>query len=112
MSRMEILEIGFSPHGEECAQAGDEGYAVRVRRELLAFRRQLLRHAAQEGVALPESLVLYIKGSAHDFGTYYELVAKFPTADEVATEAAYWLEGNVPEHWDEAARAELGLVDS
>jgi hypothetical protein len=112
VSRIEILEIGFSPHGEECAQLGEDGYSARARRELTAFRQQLHRHAACEGVQLPPGLALTIKGSSHDFGTYYELVARFPTDDEAATEAAYWLEANVPEKWDEEARAELGLVDS
>jgi hypothetical protein len=112
MGITETLEIGFTPHGEECAEVGEEGYAARARRELGVFRRQLHRHAAREGVQLPPGLVLGIKGNAHDFGTYYELVARFPTDDEAATEAAYWLEANVPEKWDEEARAELGLVDS
>jgi len=106
---METLELGFAPHAEDCAQVGQEGYPERARRECRALRNQLVRAAAAAGVVVPEGM-LVIKSSSHDFGTYYELVAKFADDDEPACEVALWLEENMPERWDDAAKRELGLV--
>lgn len=107
---LETLEIGATPYGEDCAQVGakDYDYYFRARKECLAFIHQLRRHAANGGVSL-EGVTLKMRGSAHDFGTYYEVVAYFEDDDAAAQEAAHWLEADVPEFWDEDAHIELGL---
>lgn len=107
----DMIEIGCSPYGEECAQVGAKGYDYRTRalRECAAFVRQLRRHAAANGVSL-DGVDLRVKANSHDFGTYYEVTASFEDSDEKAQEAAYWLEADTPEFWDDVARGELGLA--
>ncbi len=106
----ERLMIGSSPWGEECAQSLDPNYAVKASQECNAYRNQLQRvyTEAHEGCELPCRLV--IKANPHDFGTYYTVDAVFDSEDEAAVKAAYWLEAEGPELWDETARAELGLL--
>jgi hypothetical protein len=110
LSRHDVLELASAPGGEDCAQVGEENYGERARLECRALRSQILRAAAAAGVRVPETLELRTKGCPHDFGTYYELVARFPEDDEAAVEAAYWMEANLPYEWDAEARAELGLA--
>jgi hypothetical protein len=58
----------------------------------------------------PESFALIVKGSPHDYGTYYEVAARYNDNDEVACDLAYEVEEISPLHWDEEALKELGLV--
>ena len=108
MGRHETIEIGSSPYGEKCAQLGELGYEDRARAECAVLRAQLARQAAAAGKDL-SGVRLIIKSNSHDFGCYYELVARFEEGDGKASDAAYWLEGNLPERWDAEARAALGL---
>lgn len=106
MNTMESLNIGSSPHSEECAQVGDYDYQQRGRAECRALIGQLKRMYGEE----PAGARLYIKGNSHDFGTYYEVECKFNTESEVATSYAFQCE-NMPEKWDEQSRAELALIE-
>lgn len=113
--RTDVIELATAPHGEACAQVGEPGYGERARRECRAFRAQLLREASAAGVRVPETVTLFVKRNAHDFGEYYEVAVRFPLGDEhdeeaeAAADAAYWFDANSPELWDAEARAELGL---
>jgi len=102
---MEIT-IGSAPPEEQCAQLGEDNYPVRARAECRRFISQLRRVAAAANIDLG-ALTLHVKGFSHDFGTYYEVVAQFDEGDEVSSTAAYWLEANTPETWDDEA-----LLDS
>ena len=111
MSRTETLELSATPHGEECAQVGELGYSEKARQECRAYINQLLRVAAAAGIIVPETVRLIVKGNAHDFGQYYEVVVRFPEEEEAAADVAYWFEQHQPDEWDEAALVELGRVE-
>ena len=101
----ETLEIGSSPCNEECAQVGQDGYSLRAAKECQAFKNQLIRVFGEP----PEGARLKIKGSSHDFGTYYEVAVSFNVENEIAAEYAFKLEGEGPTEWDQEAKTELGI---
>jgi isopenicillin N synthase-like dioxygenase len=89
------------PWGEEPAQVGTEGYEEISRKEIRAFKAQVLR-----SFELPEDFKLVVKSNSHDFGTYYELGASFEDTEE-HWDFFYKLEDSLPEFWDEKAKEEL-----
>ncbi len=101
---MEYLNIGSSPVDESCAQVGTDNYRKQARLELNVLARQMRRIHPE-----PEDGSAYysIKGFAHDFGTYHELVAMFDPDNEAACRWAYQAEELLPENWDAEALAEL-----
>lgn len=105
MARRDYLTIGSSPAAEDCAQVGSDNYATRAMRECNAFRDQLRRMFGAE----PGGARLAVKSFPHDFGSYYEVVCYYHDDDEKAMEYAFKLEGETPENWDDAAKAELGI---
>lgn len=109
------LEIGTVPCGESCQQVGFDSYdPIRARAECRAYADQLWRMLEHEkGMsrdACPDSFSLVVRSNPHDFGDYLEVVAKFDSDDAGAIDLAYWLEGNLPERWDEGARAALKIA--
>ena len=106
LSRMERLEIGSTPSGEDCAQVGKEDYFDLAIMEIKAYMHQLMR--AFPIPANLQGVVSFVKKSnAHDFGSYYELAIKFPEDNEEAVNYAYNVENNAPENWDDQAKVEL-----
>ena len=109
---IDYIEIGSSPPDEACAQVGSEDYYERAQRECKAYINQLWRHLkSQKDISrdnAPASFRLAIKSNSHDFGTYYEVVAKFDDKNEDAMNLAFFLEGNSPANWDDEAKKELG----
>jgi len=103
------MMIGSSPWGEDCAQTTNPLYVLRATLECNTYKAQLRRHysAAHDGQELP--CLLTITENPHDFGVYYTVDAVFSDDDEAAVTAAYWLEAQGPELWDEIARQELGM---
>ena len=104
MSAMFEMSLGSNPWGESCAQVGTDGYTAQALRECRAWQRQLRRHyqgAHQQDV--PKECHLVLRDCPHDFGTYHEIVALYDVENEVGTRAAFWLEANMPEEWDEDA---------
>ena len=107
---IETLEIGSSPYEEVCAQVGEDNYSVKARQECKEFIAQLKRHyQSVHGTEFPDNCRLIVKSNQHDFGTYYEVAAKFDENDDKAGDAAYWLEGNTPAKWDEEAKRNLTI---
>lgn len=103
----EKLTLGSVPSDEPCAQIGEDGYAQRARRECAIFRKQLERCYADAHEGLSPACQLVIVSNSHDFGTYYEVAAKFDPQKEEEIDAAFWLEHNAPPNWDSEARAVL-----
>ncbi len=103
---MDYIELGPVPTDEECEQLGPTYNRKRAFSECLAFKDQLRRQFPK-----PEGVPgrLGIKSSPHDFGTYLEVVAYFDDTNEASMDWAFGIENNIPEHWDEAAKKELGL---
>jgi len=109
----QVIEIGFSPSEEDCAQVGAEDYRERSRKEMKAFRSQILRH-----YPIPHELQeqgkagIQTSSVSHDFGSYRELVLSFDGACEEAWKWAMLVEED-PEcamrTWDHEAQRELGL---
>ena len=96
------VELGCTPHGEDCEQVGTPNYSAAMAR---AECRALINQLKRENPALPEGVWFRVRGRPHDFGTYYEAEACYDT--EAGGEAAWALEGRVPEKWDNEALAEL-----
>lgn len=110
---IERIEIGSSPWGEECAQVGQEDYHEVAHKECMAYKRQLGRILRANGFdpdTMPEGFGFVIKGSPHDFGTYYEVVCRFNGDDERSWEILSFIEDNVPQLWDDVAKKELGRL--
>jgi len=105
------MTLSCSPWGEPCAQIGTTGYAFRAIAECSAYKAQLVRHykeAHESGI--PEGATLDVASRPHDFGTYWEVEVRFDDDSKEAVEAAYWLEANAPEAWDDEARSALALA--
>lgn len=110
---MQKITYGSSPWGEDAAQTAHADYSVRGPAECEAFKRQLIRHFEANGSRLPSGVRIRIMSNPHDFGTYYEVAAIVDDDnDKTALDAAYWLDANTPEFWDDEARKELGLGPS
>jgi hypothetical protein len=105
LNPMEILNIACTPHGEDCAQVGSSGYAAIARKECRALRSQLIRIHGEP----PAGCIIVVKSFPHDFGSYYEVCAKYDPDDDTATEYVYKLENETPEYWDDEAKEELNL---
>jgi hypothetical protein len=99
----ETLTLGSAPANEPCAQTTDPAYYEKAQAECRRYIALLQAHysAKHAGRPLPEGCTLKIKGNPHDFGTYYEVVARFDAANPAAERAAFWLESNVPGEWPE-----------
>ena len=96
------IGLGSSPIDEECAQLGSENYESAARDEcnrFIALLKKKYEEAHNE--KLPAGTNLCIKSNSHDFGVYYEVVALAEVTDIEATEAAYWLDANVPATWQD-----------
>lgn len=110
----DYVYIGSTPCEEDCAQVGSDNYFERARKECNVFIRQLWRHIEKEkGVTretAPDSFALVVKSEPHDFGSYYEVAARYNDNDEKAGDLAFWCENNAPTNWDEEAKKELGIL--
>lgn len=100
----DCLYIGPTPYDEDCEQVGPNTNYVKMRHECRVFIGQLRRIHGPE----PEGCRLFIKGEAHDFGTYYEVVCYYDSDDSRCVDYALKCE-HTPAHWDDIAREELGL---
>lgn len=96
------LTLGPTPAGEECCQLGKHDMQMH-RIEVRAYINQLKRMFPNE---TPDAYFIP-KREEHDFGTYYEAAVKYNENDEKAVDFAFKVEGNLPEHWDDEAKAEL-----
>jgi len=99
----EYLEIGPTPNGEDCAQVGSDDYSIKSRVEGRAYAHQLMRMFPNP----PDGVTFTLKSFPHDFGSYLEVVVKYPIDNEEAENFAFNVENNAPENWDEEAKAEL-----
>lgn len=99
----DCLEIGSTPHDEECTPLGAPDYERRGRFECRVLGRQIIRMFGEP----PAGANLTVKANPHDFGTYYELAVMYDADNEEAARWAYNVESNSPDKWDATARAEL-----
>lgn len=86
---MDYLTIGSTPHDEPCTQLGDPDYTQKARAECKRFLEQIARHYPE-----PAGGYLQVKSFSHDFGKYFEVVARFDDTDEEAVNWAYAIEAD------------------
>lgn len=96
---MERLELGSSPNGEECVQVSrNADYMPQMREECKRFKAMLeARFPIPDGVRAWFAIV----SNPHDFGSYLEVVVKYDEDDDESSNFAYYVEGNLPETWDD-----------
>jgi hypothetical protein len=100
----DYIEIGSTPCEESCQQVGTASYnATMARKECHAFRDQIRRTLGFE----PDGAELRIKGFAHDFGTYHEVVCYYDDEKPESVEYAFRCESDAPINWDEQAKIVL-----
>ena len=94
----DYINIGSSPHSEECAQLGSPEYHEKATEECQKFAEQIVRHYPP-----PPYARVRTKWFDHDFGSYAEVVVLYHEDDEKATQYAYMVENdpkNVLQFWD------------
>jgi len=99
--------LGPNPCDEPCERLGPDYDAQRTMAECRAYIGQLERIADAAGHPWRDRCRLVVTANDHDFGVYYEVVARANGPEDV--DAACWFDENLPELWDAAARLELGL---
>ena len=94
----DYVSIGSSPYEEECVQVSNTGdYIGPMKAECQRFMELIRKKLGLE----PEGARLALKGSPHDFGTYYEVVCYYEDTNEEATKYAYRCESEAPAKWDD-----------
>jgi hypothetical protein len=105
----DYLDLSPTPVGEPCAMVEPTGdYLQRMKAECRAFVHQLERTFPQ---AIEAGCSFRVKSNPHEFGSYLEVQVRFDDEDEVQTEWAFMIENDLPELWDDQARAELAAAD-
>ena len=96
----DYIYLGPSPSNEPCVQTTDPDYELKAREECGRYADQLRRlySAAHGGAECPAQI--RVKGESHDFGTYFEVVARFNDRDHEQMRAAFWLDEHAPENWE------------
>ena len=98
---MEYLSIGSAPTNERCAQIGHEDFAFKAWAECRVYKDQLRRVYGE-----PANGYFAIKSFEHEFGRYYEVIARFDVNDEEAVNWAYSAEAGLST-WDQHSRIML-----
>ncbi len=94
----DYVSIGSTPCDEKCVQVSStEDYIGPMRDECRRFMELIRKKLGPE----PEGARLALKGSPHDFGTYYEVVCYYEDTNEEATKYAYRCESEAPAKWDD-----------
>lgn len=92
MMNLESLPVGGAPPEARCAQIGVTADAQRLNQlECRAYIAGLIKHCGMP----PPGVSFRVKGSPHEFGTYYEVECRYP--------------GDSPEAADYALKAEKGF---
>jgi hypothetical protein len=103
----DYLGLGSVPQGETCSQTADPNYFYKGQRECQAYVDQLLRMFGN-----PDgSCEIGIRECLYDEGNYFEVVVWFDDDDEEEREFAYDIEDNLPNEWDQEAKAFLGVQE-
>lgn len=104
---LECIELGSAPYEEECAQYKTAGYRSRARKECRAFCNQIVREFG-DGT---NTNYIELKYYPYDEdGGYYEVVVYYDPNNEQSAEYAFNIERNLPRHWDDQSKLELGIV--
>lgn len=94
----EVLYVGPCPAEEEAVQIGEPDYPQRAKAQCRAFIDAIRKTLGSE----PEGATLSVASQPHDFGSYYEVVARFDPKVREAAEYAYRVEAKAPTTWADA----------
>ena len=96
----DFICIGNCPINEPCVQVSkDIPYLNEMREECERFKHGLKCYFEQ--IICP-GIYFGVKQFSHDFGPYFEVVIFFDNEDKDQTDAAFEIERNIPETWDES----------
>lgn len=101
----DYIDIGPSPAGEGCAQVGDDDYREVCLMEMTAFMNQI--HREFSSLFENANILLKKKFYPHDFGSYGSVVICYNPDDDESVNAAFTIEANTPEYWDDKAIEEI-----
>jgi hypothetical protein len=97
----DYLCLGPTPAGESCEQVGPNFNPSKARLEMSAYIDQLKRQFADYE---EKGIYFRTKSFPHDAGTYSEVVVWFDDLSETSCSAAFDVENNTPEFWDDEAK--------
>ena len=100
------MEIGSTPHGENCAQVGSDNYMNLATIEMDTYIRLMERLFPE---ASSRNINFKKKWFDHDFGSYGEVCMFWDSENEEANNYVYEIDKNLPENWDKVATEELGI---
>jgi hypothetical protein len=103
----DFVELGPVPIDEDCTQIGDPEQEKWGKIECRAYINQLKRQFPEETMVVQLDLIRNV----HDAGIYYEVGAPYRDDNEEQEEAAFYIENNLPNNWDDEAIIELELAE-
>jgi hypothetical protein len=104
-SMKDYLYLGTTPSDEQCPQVGkDDGSLIA---EICNIYRKQLQTLATE---LNFEVAIVVRSCNHDFGTYYEVAAKYDSNNERHMNEAFELDGKVPQYWNDESKAAIELL--
>ena len=71
------------------------------------IKRMYFEEKGLDPDAAPTSFNLVVRSQPHDFGSYYEVAARYDDINADAADLAYFLESEGPTTWDDEAKKEL-----
>lgn len=104
----DYLTLGPTPCGEACEQLGDNYNPSKARDEMAVYIAQLKRQFPDYEA---KDIYFRTKGFPHDCGTYHEVVVWFDESSEESCSAAYNVENNLPEYWDNEATVHMPTLN-
>lgn len=103
---VDYIDFGSVPSNEGGSLATDVDFHDINLHECNVFKKQLERLAESRNIPVGESK-LVIKSLQCESGTYRIVSVKFNRQDRDGSKFASWLEANLPQQWDNAAKIEI-----
>ncbi len=97
----DYLSLSSSPCDETCIQVGHENYDEESRKECIRYRDLLVKKFGGIDKLDEMGVRFSTKSFPHDYGSYREVIVIFDDDDEKAIGAAYYIEKNLPQRWDD-----------
>lgn len=94
----EMAMASTAPPYETCVAVGQEDYSTRAREEARRYIELIRQKLGPE----PPGARLTVKSCPHDFGMYLDVVCRFDTEDQEATEYANMCESDGPRSWNDS----------
>lgn len=92
----EYIEIECTPYNESCVQVSKNDYMPAMRAEANKYLNMLRARFPN-----CDKVTMSIHSNPHDFGDYLDIRIKYDDNDDIATQQAFFIEGNLPEKWSD-----------